>query len=192
MDLGHRSGIALIFVLVAAGCALQSDPGSHVDARGPRVDANPECTTNPTLTIGTCRVQNTGAPCSGVADENSEFVPVATGAPIKMVIGPQGSTMFVLGIQTSGIEPGDPMDVVSPDNPSISITLFHAAGTEMALYRGRSAFTEAAPMLEANGLFVVVDGRPGELAGENVTAHANVTDKNGDSRCGVLTFVAQQ
>lgn len=196
MDLDQRGRIAR---LLALACVLAGACGTHEagnnepsDARLPRSDANPSCIASPTLEIGTCRVAGTADPCTGVAGELTEFVAVADGTAISMVVGPQGATMFVLAIRTSGIEPGDPANVTSPDNPTITITLVHEQGSEMALYRGRAAFEDAdvAPMVEVNGLFVVVEGSIAELIGTHLTAHANVVDANGVTRCGALGFVA--
>lgn len=187
--------------LLAALCALATacathEPGNDqpADARLPQSDADPDCVASPTLEIGTCQVAGTGEPCAGITGEVGEFVPVAAGADIPMVVGPQGATMFILAIRTSGIDPGDPNNVTSPDNPSITITLIHEQGSEMALYRGRLGFAQAdtGSMLEVNGLFVVVDGRIADLVGTQVTAYANVVDKNGVGRCGALEFVASQ
>ena len=65
----------------------------------------------------------------------------------------------------------------------------------MALYRGRPYFDPAAAgggMLEASGLFVVVEGSALALDGKQVTAVAEVTDKDGVERCGTIMFIAEK
>lgn len=184
--------VALAFALVASLGACDSNAHGLADAHPPSTDANADCLASPTLTIGGCQLLGTTEPCTGVAGEQVEFVPIPDGGSIKMVIGPQGLTMFILGIRTSGIDPGDPSNVISQDNPSIDISLLGNGG-EMGRYRARTPFSVANdPLVEANGLFVVVEGQPSDFDGFAVSAYANVVDKNGVTRCGGLQFVAAQ
>jgi len=184
--------VALPLALVASLGACGQGGHARADAHPARTDANTDCLASPTLTIGGCQLLGTTEPCTGVAGEQVEFVPIPSGGSISMIIGPQGLTMFVLGIRTSGIYPGDPTDVVSQDNPSIDITLLGDGG-EMGMYRARTPFSVVNdPMVEANGLFVVVEGQPSDFDGLAVTAYANVVDKDGVTRCGGLQFVAAQ
>lgn len=197
MGISHRS---IAFVLVGlvglVGCA-GSDSGGNPgvpDADPFRPDAKiPTCDTSSAV-IGRCELE-AGGDCTGVPDEKRIFVPLAAGDPVKMVVGPQASLMFVLALQTTGIYAGDPDNPASADNPNVEITLLRDGVRHMALYRGRPYF-EPDPvdgmMLGTSGLFVIVEQSATELDGKQITAVAELTDRDGVKRCATIMFVAQR
>ncbi len=197
MGISHRP-LALAFAFVSLGlvaCA-GSGPGggSPPDADPFRPDAKiPECTTGSAV-IGRCELE-TGGACTGVPDEPRVFIPLSAGDPVPMVVGPQASLMFVLALQTTDIYAGDPNNPASADNPNVEITLLQDGVRRMAWYRGRPYFEPDSvdtTMLEASGLFVIVQESAADLDGVQVTAVAELTDKDGAERCGTIDFIAQK
>lgn len=187
MDPGRR---ALIAALLLAGCGAPGG-GGPPDADPFRPDAAiPSCSEGSAV-IGRCQVAGVGTECTGVPDEDRQFVPLLPGDQVDAVVGPQGARMFVLALRTGGIQPGDPLDPTSDLNPDVTITLVHAADL-MALYRGTPGFlpTDTADQYEVAGLFVVTDLDGSQLAGLDVVAVAEIEDADGQQRCGTVDFVA--
>jgi len=182
---------ALIIAALAAGCGGGGGPAATADAR-PRVDASTTCVAESAV-LGRCYLAGTQTDCAGVAGEDRDFVVLAADDPVPVVVGPQGASMFVLALRTSGIEPGDPADPTSPTNPDVNITLL-LGDAQMAVYRGRPAFIDSTTDLgsvEAAGLYAVADGPGSEMVGRQMLATARVEDMNGEQRCGSVNFVAQ-
>jgi hypothetical protein len=97
--------------------------------------------------------------------------------------------MFVFSARTRDIEPGDPQDPASTANPLLEIRIVDAGGTLLAHYRARIAFADAGGgLLEAVGLFVIIDGPPGGLGGQVLEAIGTLTDAAGAQRCGTRVF----
>jgi len=197
MDSRHRPLAAALFVLAA--CGADAGPPSFPDARAvPVRDGAPidECAES-SATVGRCEIVGTGGDCAGTPDEDRQFVELGYGDDVAMILGPQGAHMFVLALQTTGIEPGDPANPIDPSNPDVDI-LLSRNGYEVARYRGTPGFAPDADdptLLEAAGLFVVLDFTSDELdalVGNEVIATAHVTDSDGAQRCGQVMFVAQR
>lgn len=141
------------------------------------------------LDLGHCRLATTGGPCEGRAGEPTMYVPVEDGAPISVVLGPQGARMLALAGSTlaGGFEPGDPTRPADSGNPVIDVHVVDAAGVEVAAYRGRAAFVpdpSDATYLVRPELFVITEHA---LSG-TLEATATVRDRNGVERCGRLAL----
>jgi len=195
MDPRRRTLGALAVALSVAGCGATADD----DDVDPRVDAAPPgdarpitCDNSPPAWVGRCEIAGTGEHCTGVPGEERVFVELGTSDDMYMVLGPQGARMFVLAVRTQDIYPGDPDEPASPDNPEVDLRLGRAdVGTEIARYRGRPLFSPGDPgMLDAAGLFVIIDGTGGTLVGEQLLVGAEVVDRDGEFRCGTATFRA--
>jgi len=183
----------------------QADPdsGGIVDAgpvvmtdAGPDVDGGPlrGCADGPPLELGRCRDSLTSFDCMGMDTEVGDFTAMLEDEELRMVIGPQGSTMFVLSARSSGFDPGDPdVSPVSTVNPTIELTLLDEAGEVVTLYRGRGVFTADPAVPGAffrSELFIVVDESASLLVGQRLTADGILRDRTGVERCGSLTFIA--
>ena len=189
MDFGNRALIASIVLCAAPLGVACNESVPPIPADALMVEA---CELDDT-TIGRCALVDTGAPCTGSLDEEREFVPLASDGQVPIVVGPQGSSMFVLAVRTSGIFPGSPDDPASPDNPEVTMSLSLEAGGRVALYRGRPYFSPDAlepTMLTAPGLFVIMENAH-ELVGEQLTAQAEILDRDGEARCGRAQFMVQ-
>jgi hypothetical protein len=178
------------------GCMADANPPARADARAiPTRDGVPidQCD-EASADIGRCEVDPTGEECTGVPDETRQFVGLSYGDAVYMVRGPQGAQMFVLALQTTGIVPGDPTNPVDPTNPDVDI-LLSADGYELARYRGTPGFSPSAgdeTVLEAAGLFVILDDQADELIGSEIISTARIVDADGQQRCGQVMFVAKQ
>ncbi len=180
---------------VTVGC-LVTDPsqsGFPDNTDVPDVELGPGCLESPTLTIGRCEVAGTEEDCTGVPGESPVFIPLEERDDVNMVIGSQGSTMFVLAIQTRGVDAGDPDDPTSPSRPEVRVSLSHGESVHMAFYRSKPLFVpdeDDSMVASASGLFVIVEQHRNGLAGELVQANASITDNHGEYRCGTVAFVA--
>lgn len=193
--------IASLLVLGCGNAGVAVDAARPIDASahdsGPRPDAYVEdapvvfddggaCGA---LEIGRCGLVDGGL-CVGAPDEPAVFVPMVSGDPVPLVTGPQGASMFVLGVRTRGIDPGEPSMPASRTNPTVEIHVLDAAGTELAVYRGRTTFAPdgADPtLLVQPHFFVVTDGAARDLVG-TLSAVASLYDATGATRCGTLAF----
>jgi hypothetical protein len=194
MDPGHRALIAALLA-AAAGCGRAGGGNPPLpDADPLRPDAELPVCAEASAQIGRCQLADTGGNCTGVPDEQRQFVALAGGDPVAMVTGIQGAKMFVLAMRTSAIMPGNPADPTSPENPDVSITLVDGADP-IAFYHGTPVFSAvpAVPDLyEVAGLFVVLNGTGEELLGRLLQATAELQDMNGELRCGSIEFTATQ
>lgn len=208
----HACAWALVGVLGCGGAAQPPgstglDAGMDADAHdagphdgGPPVDAYAEDVGALTLAdgapcggaleLGRCGLVDGGI-CTGTPGEPSVFVPMRAGDAVPAVVGPQAATMLVLAARTRGIAPGDPSMPASRANPTVEIRAVDGAGSEVALYRGRTTFAidpSDATLLVQPSFFVVVDGAASSLSSA-LTAHATLSDATGATRCGSLTFM---
>ncbi len=188
----HRRLTRLAASLVLASCGTDAgdDPLRSADA-GPPPDAA-VCRDAGVLELGACRLTE-GQTCQGRAGEERHFETLPEGGAMTIVLGPQGSTMFVFSARTAGIVPGDPAQPASPDNPLIEIQVFDDQAALVARYRGRAAFATDPGVggLTATGLFVVVDGPASAFIGRRLRAIATLTDRDHAVRCGGASFVAE-
>ncbi len=98
--------------------------------------------------------------------------------------------MFVIAVETDGIDPGNPDRPVSIENPLVEITVTDEEGAVMGMLRRYSAFAvdpERTDTFFNGGFFVVISDicRAGAL----LHAVAVLEDAGGDRRCGELDFV---
>jgi hypothetical protein len=126
-----------------------------------------------------------GMPCTGADGEVQSFLPISPGDPMAIVLGPQGSDMFVFALRVSGIDPGDGGE----NNPATQL-LVHLGDTEIGGYLSRPNYTDSGGEYTSQGLFVVIIGPSDGLVGQTLTASAQVTDRNGGFRCGSIEFQA--
>lgn len=144
-------------------------------------------------TIGRCVLVDSGAPCTGELDEQQQFEPFGPGGDMPFVLGPQGSSMFVLAVRTSGIHPGDPDNPASPENPDVTMSMTRENGQQVALYRGRPFFADDVnnpTIVTAPGLFVIMEGAH-ELVGDVLTVQADITDRDDVHRCGTANITVE-
>lgn len=186
----RRSSILFFVGVAASACTAPGDEhsslepelrgtSSHIDAGDG--DAEPTC--SGVVELGRCEIAGSDADCSSVA-EDQVFVPLGDGEPMTMVLGPQGSMMFVFAARTTGIDPSAPM---------VEINVRDATNDTVARYR---AHVDLVPdpnepaLLAVAGLFVVMDQKPQDLAGQTLTAEIEIEDRKGVLRCGSTRFIA--
>lgn len=188
MDSRHRTLSAITGMLLAGssiGCTEAEDP--------PEDAWMAEACQLEDATIGRCVLVDSGAPCAGALDEQQRFEPFGPGGDMPFVVGPQGASMFVLAVRTTGIHPGDPNDPASPENPDVTMSLTRGDGERVALYRGRPYFADDATepsSVTALGLFVIMEGAH-ELIGEVLEAQADIVDRDGVARCGTASITVE-
>lgn len=108
---------------------------------------------------------------------------------MRMVVGPQGSTMLVFLVRTDGIDPGDSASTY----PLVQVSLFDtAARRQLTEYRQRVSFVADGAGFRSEQLWVVVDALASDLSGRNVTATARLTDRNGVARCAIVDVSPQR
>lgn len=177
------------------GCGSSADDDDDIDGpdAAPPGDARPiNCDNSPLAWIGRCEIEGTGDTCTGVPDEVRVFVELVEDEELKLVIGPQGARMFIFALRTQGIYPGDPDVPASPDNPNVDLRVTWETGFEVARYRGRPLFMDGDPgMLDAAGLFVIIEGTGGNVVDDRLIVGAEVVDRDGEFRCGKATFIAK-
>jgi len=141
------------------------------------------------MSLGRC-VLDAGGDCRGALGETYGFTALGSGQDMRMVVGPQGSTMLVFLVRASGIEPGAPDIDRDPSQPLVEVTLFDAsAHTQLTVYRQRNGFTMDGSGYTSHQLWVVVDALASELSGRTITAVATLSDTNGENRCAIMDVV---
>lgn len=170
-----------------AGCGGGDDPGGTADARASSDAGGDVCDGAGPLSIGAC-VLGDGSPCTSVTDTDAVFRALTSGDTVDLVVGFQGATMLALAVRADGIEPGtDGGD----DRPRIDLGLDNADGARISSYFNGVAFDSVdADTFEWRFVFLVVPGAGAELTGQTLTASGNVTDTNGQVRCGAIEIEA--
>ncbi len=143
------------------------------------------------LEIGGCQQLPGGGACTG-SPEDTVFVSVPDNGSIPIVLGPQGLDMMVFSLRTGGIDPGDLDNPASTDRPKVSIFLYRADEEAMGRYTGRPSFLSVGSgdvTQEAVGVFLLIEDAVAN--GDAFHAVAEVSDQNGEYRCGNLEFLAE-
>lgn len=114
-----------------------------------------------------------------------EFEPVADGAVLQIIQGPQNGFHVLGSLLVKGLEAGDPRDLSSTSNPTMTFDVLHE-GNSVILIEPFTQGLDEAPSLETPwshqlvGRFVAMDiAADDELDGEVVTITARVDDVNG-------------
>ncbi len=118
------------------------------------------------------------------------FQPVADGAPLPAMIGPQGSPMIIFALRARGVLPGDPMAPADSD-PEGSVVCTDAAGTVMAqgqVKRGMTPGDQSDVFVMPNVWTPIYTGAPSG----SLTLHctATITDSAGHSATDVRSVTA--
>ena len=140
------------------------------------------------LSLGRC-VNEAGEDCEGDV-EGGRFEALAPDSVVPIVIGFQGSPMFVLAIRAVGVDPGDPEDPFGPDNPQVELLVFDEAGVEVAAYRDRAPLHVEAGGAEGLSYFVVLGGATSEVADAPLRVDAWLRDRAGVELRASLDIVA--
>ena len=138
------------------------------------------CEGQPPAELGHCQLE-AGGDCVGAPGEASQFASLSDGQTMRMVIGPQGSTMLVFAVRAPDVDPG-----TSASNwPLVEVALLDGStGRQLALYRGREEFVTGPGGLQVLQIWVVIDDLAAELGGRSVVALATVRDSTGVELCG--------
>lgn len=168
----------LLFAMLACpwlGCAVEDDVLTVPDPVG-----------DPTASVGRCAIMATGDACTGVPGEAREYVGLLDGDEVPLVDG-----VFAFGARTSGMDPGDVGDPDASDNPLVGILVRGIDGQELARYTGRHPFAvdDASQALTLPGVFVAAEDPGGLRAGDTVTVHLAIRDRDGVDRWGRVTVV---
>lgn len=140
------------------------------------------------LSLGRC-VNEAGEDCEGDV-EGGRFEALAPDSVVPIVIGFQGSPMFVLALRAVGVDPGDPEDPFGPDNPQVELLVFDEAGVEVAAYRDRAPLHVEAGGAEGLSYFVVLGGATSEVADAPLRVDAWLRDRAGVELRASLDIVA--
>lgn len=184
--------IGTLSAALFAACG-ESEPPLDIevaDAASAEPDAATAATTcdQPTATFGRCLVEGTTEPCTGADGEVSTFAPLIDGDALDVVLGPQGSEMFVLALRTTGIYAGDG----GAENPNVSITL-RLDDEQVSAYMAKPTFMadDGADTLTAQDLYLVIFRPSEDLVGLTLDAQGRVRDRDGVERCSRATFSAR-
>ncbi len=172
---------------VSEGMPDAGDDAAGIDALVADV-APTDAPAAPELEIGRCAKPD-GEDCFGdVAD--GRFQRYEPAAEVPMVIGFQGSPMFVFAIRTDGVYPGDPERPAGSESPLIEIDVLDE-GRVVASYRDRVALTERDGRLVGLSYFVVVDATPSDLEDRPLEAQVYLEDRDGVRQSATLPFHAR-
>jgi hypothetical protein len=168
---------------VVLGCAAADMTGEN---EGPPPEAMLECDEYESLALGRCVRESDGEDCTGDPEETMIFVALEEQDPMRMVVGPQAATMLVFLAQTSGIDPGDPDDPVSQDNPLVEAEMVEDDErlSEVVLRSSFSEDADSGQLRSDSGLFLVVEEEDYEVIGKTYEVTARITDKDELLRCG--------
>jgi len=176
---------------LCAGCGDDGTPAPDTEAdatTAPGPDATALDCEPPTATFGRCVIQGTTDPCTGADGEVSTFVPISDGDSMDIVLGPQGSDMFVLALRTDGIYAGDG----GADNPSVSVLLW-LRDEQASAYMAKPSFMDdaGADTVTSQDLFMVIYRPREELAGKPLQAEGSIRDRDDALRCARATFTVR-
>ena len=159
-----------------------ADVGDPDDARVPDAPTMP-------LTIGRC-AQPDGDDCFGDTSEGV-FEAYAPDAVVPVVIGFQGSPMFVFALRTSGVFRGDPMRPAGEQSPLVEFEVLDEDGRDVASYRDRMLLSEADDgSLVGLSHFVVIEGSGEALEGERLRVQLALRDRDGVRQTAELPIEA--
>ncbi len=106
-------------ILVLAGCEVVRPPvddtGLETDTRDDTdtdTDSPPDTDTDHTDVVA--------EPSCVLGTGEEQFVAIAPGAELEVIRGPQGGWHVLGAVQCTGIVPGDFVDVLDPDNPTVT------------------------------------------------------------------------
>lgn len=198
----HRS--AGVLLLALTGCATPAPradadaaPPPALDAARAEVDAStPRDASTPgpvdggaaRLVLGRC-VKPSGEDCAGDTGDG-RFVPIDAESVVPIVIGFQGSPMFVLALEARGIDPGDPDAPLGTDNPFVELQVFDDAGRQVAGYRDRAPLQPEPGGGVGLSHFVVLELATSEVEGAALRADAWLRDRYGVEVAASARFVA--
>jgi hypothetical protein len=137
------------------------------------------------LTLAGCPSPGDEVPAAQLGTGEAEFAGVDDGDVLQIVQGPQGGFHLLGSVRVKGLEPGDPRDLSSPDNPTVTFAVLHD-GAEVQLLQPFTQGLEAVPSSAAPwtheqvGRFVTLDiAADDDLDGETVTVRVQVDDVRG-------------
>lgn len=181
-----------------AGTSTSSDLGGFDIALGDSGDSDAFCgsigATGEPLSIGRCEIGQTEQDCTGAPDESKTFVPLTDGDTMRIVQGFQGVTMLNFTVRAEEIDPGNPEDRFSDENPIVELKLFRTSYSVVGRFRERVAFQpdpEDYTAFIGADLFVLLGAEVPVRAGQTVTAVATVVDQAGQVRCGSVEFITE-
>ncbi|HMV68019.1 MAG TPA: hypothetical protein PKA64_14325 [Myxococcota bacterium] len=89
----------------------------------------------------------TQAPAIEIGTGDLDFVPLTPGQEIEVIRGPQGGYHVLASVRTRGVEPGDPENLASPDNPEVRFRVT-VEGEDITL---TGAYRQGLDTFEADG-----------------------------------------
>jgi len=182
--------------VAAAGSSAAGPQGAPGEPdEGTDGDAQPRSPSVGGLLLGGCTREVDGADCRGAADELVRYRSLGDDGEMQAVVGPQAAIMLVFLVRAAGIEPGDPEQPASTDNPALELVLRDTAGTEIARYRGRSAFvpSDDPDMLEvSSSVFLVIDGKLDQVSGNDLIVEGYLEDRSGERRDGQVSIAVAE
>ena len=181
-----------VFALVMLCAACGGEDGGEPPGGDGGSATLSDCGDTPSMDLGRCEVTS-GDDCTGADGEVNHFVPLSSGDSMRMVVGPQGSTMLVFMARAEGIDPGDPATPRDSGNPLVQVALLDASsGDQLTFYRSRMGFEESGGQYVSGQLWVVVDALASSLDGRSLVALAEVRDSAGAERCARVRVVARR
>ena len=126
------------------------------------------------------------------------FEPLDNGDPIDVIHGPQGGFHVLGSVRVNGIDPGDPNDLQSPRNPTVTFTV--TADGDNQLVDAFSSFTQglrASPddgwQHQMLGRFLILEiTDDDELHGRTLEIGVELTDADGTVLTDALTLQARR
>ncbi len=126
---------ALALVLVGCGVA-----PSSMDETGLESDATPDTDTDtdatPDTDTDTDETDVVPAASCVLGTGEEQFLAIEAGAELEVIRGPQGGWHVLGAVQCTGIVPGDFVDVLNPDNPTVTWQIVDALSVAFGGYAG--------------------------------------------------------
>jgi len=131
---------------------------------------------------------------ASIGSGDNTFSALSDGSDALIVLGPQGGYHLVGAVQVSGLKPGDPSDLGSPDNPT---TTFVVENNGIRIDAGGAHYTQGLDPVGANtfemiGRIVILDITNADaINGSTLGFSVTVTDIDGISATDSVQLIAR-
>ncbi len=136
------------------------------------------------LALPGCGAEEPEGPLSAeLGTGTEEFTAISDGWELRIASGPQGGYHFFGAVRVSGVVPGDPFNLLDPDNPHTVFSVYRDGrriDLDQANYTHGYALVPGTALFEMTARLVVLDiAEPQELDGVEVLFRVEVTDVDG-------------
>ncbi len=134
-----------------------------------------------------------GPATASIGSGENTFTALSDGSDALIVLGPQGGYHLIGSVQVSGLKPGNPSDLASPDNPT---TAFVVENNGIRIDAGGAHYTQGLDpagddRFEMIGRIVILDiANANAIDGATLRFSVTVTDVDGISATDSVQVIA--